>query len=399
MPARLSTRVRELQPSATVQLGALAKEMQAQGLDVISFALGEPDFPTPEHICEAARKAIADGKTKYTPPAGIPELRQAIARVVETDYGVACSPDQVVVSNGGKHALMNVWQCILEPGDEVVILAPYWVSYPPQVKLCGAVPRIVATSWQDDFQPDIDDIRAAVTDNTAAILVNSPSNPAGAVLAREVVEAIGELALDADCWIVSDEIYRHIVFDGRQHLSPAMLGEEIAARTILVDGASKAYSMTGWRIGWLVAPKELAAAAQRLQGQQTSNPNSIAQWATLAALEGPQECVEHMRREFEKRRDYVIQALSAIDGVQVSKPGGAFYAFPDVSACLDGRLSFEGEAIGSDVQLCSYLLKEALISTVPGSAFGLEGYVRLSFATSMERIEEGVRRLREALAA
>jgi len=397
MPTRLSQRVQQLQPSATVRLGTLAKQMQAQGLDVISFALGEPDFATPEHICEAARQALAEGKTKYTPAAGIPELREAIAAGVNRDYAADVSADQVVVSNGGKHALMNAWQCILEPGDEVIILAPYWVSYPAQVELCSAVPRVALSSAAGNFQPDLDEVRSLVSDKTAALLINSPSNPSGAVLDPDIIRGLAEIAVEADCWIVTDEIYRHLLYDGREHFSPFMLGDEVRERTILVDGASKSYSMTGWRMGWLVAPEPIAKAAGRLQGQETSGANSIAQWATLAALTGPQDCVAQMREEFQQRRDYIVPALAEIEGVNISNPGGAFYAFPDISAFLDGRLQHKGEPIEDDVALTTYLLEEALISTVPGSAFGLPGYIRLSFATSMDRIQEGVRRLRQAL--
>ena len=399
MPRRLASRVAQLKPSATMQLSTIAKQRQAEGVDVISFAVGEPDFATPEHIVEAARKALADGKTKYTPAAGIPELRKAIADVLSADLGANYSADQVVVCNGGKHALMNVWQCILEPGDEVVIIAPYWVTYPAQVQLCGATAKIVATSADNAFQPDPDQIRAAVSERTAAILINSPSNPSGAVLSREIIEFIAELAAEVDCWIVSDEIYRRILFDGRQHFSPVMLGEEVAQRTIIVDGASKTYSMTGWRMGWLAAPEEIARAAGRLQGQQTSNPNTIAQWATLAALTGPQDCVEQMRDEFQRRRDFIVPRLASIPGVKIANPAGAFYAFPDFSAYLDGRISHNGKPVADDWSLAMYLLDAARISVVPGSEFGLPGYIRFSFATSLERIEEGLNRLSEALPA
>ncbi|MGD9518507.1 MAG: pyridoxal phosphate-dependent aminotransferase [Armatimonadota bacterium] len=397
MPARLSGRAKDLKSSATVRLENLAKEMQRQGLDVLSFALGEPDFSTPPHICEAACKAIAEGKTTYTPAAGIPELREAIARTVERDYGYSCAPEQVVVSNGGKHALMNVWESILEPGDEVIIFAPYWVTYPAQIGLCGAKPRVVRTTIDNDFQPDLDEVRALVSERTAAILINSPSNPSGAVLERSIIEGLAEIAAEADCWIVSDEIYRHILFDGRQHFSPTMVGDEVRERVLLVDGASKAYSMTGWRIGWTVTPLEVAKAINRLQSQQASNPSSISQWAALAGLEGPQDCVRKMCAEFERRRDYIIPALADIPGVKIGKPAGAFYAFPEVSAHLDGHIVHKGKAVTNDDQLTTYLLEDALISTVPGSEFGLDGYIRLSFATSMDKIQEGVRRLRRGL--
>jgi aspartate aminotransferase len=397
MPMRLAQRVANLKPSATMHLDALAKQKQAQGLDVLSFAIGEPDFPTPPHIVEAARQALADGKTKYTPAAGIPELRAAVAERLRQDLGVSYAPEQIVISNGGKHALMNAWRCILEPGDEVLIFSPYWVSYPQQILLCGATPRYVHTSAANGFQPDLEEVRAQLSPRTAAILINSPSNPTGAVLEPETIVTLAELACQADCWIVSDEIYRCILFDGRQHFSPAMLSDEVRARTILIDGVSKTYSMTGWRIGWLAAPRSVAKAAASLQSQETSNPNSIAQWAALAALQGPQEDVSRMRAEFERRRDFIIPALAALPGVQVANPGGAFYAFPDMRAFLDGRLAHQGKPVHDDWQLAMYLLEEALLSTVPGSEFGAPGYLRFSFALSLERIQEGMARLRRAL--
>jgi aspartate aminotransferase len=380
-----------------MRLGSLAKEMQARGLDVISFALGEPDFPTPAHICEAACRAIAEGKTTYTPPAGIPQLRAAVAENVSRAYHFHCTPEQVVVSNGGKHALMNAWEAILEPGDEVIVFAPYWVSYVAQIELCGGVPKIVVTTAEDNFQPDPEQVRNAVSPRTAAILINSPSNPTGQVIERSLIHEIAQIALEADFWIVTDEIYRYLLFDGREHFSPAMISDEVRQKTILVDGASKAYSMTGWRIGWTVTPLEVARAIERLQGQQTSNPNSIAQWAALAALEGPQDCVRQMCQEFQNRRDYIIPALADIPGLKVTQPAGAFYAFPQVSQYLNGQLRHKNQPITSDEELTTYLLEEALISTVPGSEFGLDGYIRLSFATSMSHIEEGIRRLRHAL--
>ncbi len=397
MPRRLSCKVSGLKPSATMQLSSMAKEMQAKGIDVLSFAVGEPDFPTPPHIVEAAKRALDEGKTKYTPAAGIPELREAIVRAVQRDMGLDYEPKQVVVSNGAKHALMNVWECILEPGDEVVVIAPCWVSYEPQIEIAGGRAVLVPTRAEDDFQPDLDEVKKAVGRHTAAILINSPCNPTGAVLQRETLEGIAQIALDADCWIVSDEVYRFIIFDGQEHFSPAMVSEEVRERTILIDAASKTYSMTGWRIGWMIAPRQVADAAAKLQSQQTSNPNTIAQWAAVAALEGPQDCVAEMTAEFQRRRDFIYEAVSQIPQVVVSKPRGAFYIFPDVSAYLDGRLTWKGEPITDDETLCFYLLEEAHISVVPGTPFGAPGYIRLSFATSMEAIEEGLARLRAGL--
>ena len=399
MPARLTERVVRLKPSATFALDTAAKEKQRVGHPVISFALGEPDFPTPAHICDAARDALAQGKTRYTAAAGIPELREAVAETLSADVGATYKPNQVVISCGGKHALMDTWECILEAGDEVVIISPYWVSYADQVELCDAVPKIVRTSADTGFQPDLDQVRALASKKTAAILINSPSNPTGAVLAPEIIEGLAQIAIDVDAFIVTDEIYRHILFDGRKHFSASMISDEVRDRTIIIDGASKTYAMTGWRLGWMVAPEAVAKAAGSLQGQQTSNAASLSQYAALAALRGSQDCVEEMRAEFERRRNFIIPALAEVPDVKIGMPGGAFYAFPEISAYLDGRFTYRGEPVEHDMQLAMYLLEEALISVVPGSAFGADGYLRFSFATSLDQIAEGVRRFGEALAA
>ena len=392
---KVSQRATALPASPTMAMDAKAKALSAQGVDVISFALGEPDFPTPENICRAACEAIAAGKTKYTPASGIPALKQAIVEATARDLGLEYAPEQVCVSNGGKHALMNIWETLLDPGDEVIVFAPYWVSYPPQIELCGGVPVILPTRGENDFQPDLAQVRAAVTDRTVALLINSPSNPTGGVFTETTMCALAELAVERDLILISDEIYKHILFDGRRHLSPAQLGPEVQARTILADGVAKTYSMTGWRIGWLIAPPAVAKAAGNLQSQETSNPNTPAQWAAVEALRGPQESVEQMRAEFERRRDWLVPALNALPGVHCPNPGGAFYVFPDLSAHLGRTLG--GQAIPDSLALAEYLLQTAHISLVPGSAFGSEGYLRLSFATSMERLQEGVRRLAEAL--
>ncbi len=392
---KISQRALAIAPSPTLAMSSRAKAMRAEGKDVISFDVGEPDFPTPENICRAACEAIAAGQTKYTPAAGLPQLKQAIVQATARDLGLEYDPGQVVVSNGGKHALMNIWESIVDPGDEVIVFAPYWVSYPAQIELCGGRAVVIPTRGEDDFQPDLDQVRAAVTDRTIALLVNSPSNPAGAVFTESTMRGLMELAVERDLLVISDEIYKHILFDGRRHLSPAQLGEEIKSRTILADGVAKTYAMTGWRIGWLIAPKEIATRAGDIQSQETSNPNTPAQYAAIEALTGPQDSVQTMRAEFERRRDYLVPALNAIPGVRCPNPGGAFYVFPDLSAHV-GR-TLQGTPIATDLALAEYLLEKALISTVPGSAFGSDGYIRFSFATSMELLQEGVRRLREVL--
>jgi aspartate aminotransferase len=378
-------------------MDARAKRMiEVDKKDVLSFALGEPDFPTPAPICEAAARAMGAGHTKYTPATGTLRLKKAIAAATERDLGLTFSPSEICVSNGAKHALTNIFQTLIDPGDHVVLVAPYWVSYADLIKLCGGECTAVATQAEGGFVPDIADIEAAVRENTVAVLINSPTNPSGAVWDQGAVEALGELALRRDLYLISDEIYKHIIFDGRRHYSPAALGDEVRQRTIIVDGVSKTYSMTGWRIGWLLAPEEFVKGAANLQSQMTSCPNAIAQEAATEALLGPQDSVEAMRREFERRRDLIVARLQAVEGLECARPSGAFYAFPDVSRLFGRELG--GKTIASATDVSDYLLDHALVSTVPGPAFGMEGFIRLSFACSTEQIEEGVRRIAEAVA-
>ena len=393
---QISDLIAGIAPSPTIAGAAKAKAMKAEGKDVLSFAIGEPDFGTPENILEAARKAMAEQKTKYTPAGGIPELKKAICQAQERDLGLSYDPAQVVVGNGGKHALMNIWKTLLNPGDEVIMFAPYWVSYPEQVRLCGAKTVSIITSGDNDFQPDLDQVEAAITPNTKALLINSPSNPSGAVFTRQTIEALGDLACRHDLTIVSDEIYKHILYDGRTHESTAKLSDELKERTIIADGVAKTYAMTGWRIGWLIAPPAFAKAAENLQSQETSNPNSIAQWASIEALTGPQDSVQEMLAAFTERRNYLVPALCEIEGVKCANPGGAFYVFPDISAHIGRTLG--GKEIKSSLDMELYLIEQALIATVAGGPFGTEGYIRLSFACSMAEIQEGVARLKKALA-
>ena len=393
---KISHRAAALQPSATVGMDTRAKEMARAGQDVISFAVGEPDFPTPEHICEAARQALAAGHTKYTPASGLPELKEAIVGRLYAEFGLSYDPAQVCVSNGGKHALMNIWETLLDPGDEVIIFAPYWVSYPEQIQLCGGQPVIIMTDAERGFQPDLDQVRNAVTDRTVAVLINSPSNPTGGIFERDILTGLAEIAAERDLTIISDEIYKHLLYDGRQHLSIASLDDETKARTIIADGVAKNYAMTGWRIGWLIAPKQFAGKAGAIQSQETSNPCSISQYAALAALTGPQDCVAQMRAQFAQRRDFFVAKLREIEGLQCQMPPGAFYVFPDFSAHLGRELG--GKRLDTSLALAEYLLETALISTVPGSAFGAEGYIRFSFACSVEQLQRGAERLARALA-
>jgi len=385
-----------MKPSATLAMDARAKEMvEQEHKDVLSFALGEPDFPTPDPIAEAAVQAIHGGHTKYTAASGTARLKQAICTATERDLGVVVQPTQVCVSNGAKHTISNILGTLLDPGDHVILIAPYWVSYADLVELFDGTWTAVATAAERGFVPEIAAVEEAVTDRTVAVLINSPSNPAGAVWDPADVEALGELALRRNLTIISDEIYKHIIYDGREHVSPAALSDEVRARTIIVDGVSKTYSMTGWRIGWLIAPAPFAKAIGTLQSQMTSCPNAIAQEAAADALLGPQDAVEAMRVEFEERRDLIVRLLSAISGLSCPTPGGAFYAFPNVSA-LFGR-ELRGRKIGNATDMSMYLLDEGLVSTVPGEAFGVTDYIRLSFACSTEAIEEGCRRIAAAL--
>ncbi len=394
---RIARRLEAISPSATMGMKVKADELRAQGKDVLSFAVGEPDFPTPANIVAAAKRAMDEGQTKYTAASGLPELKQAICEATRRDLGLDYTPAQVVASNGAKHSLFNIAQTLVQPGDEVIVLSPYWVTYPDQIAFCEGRPVIIETRDEDDFQPDLAQIRAAVTDYTVAIILNSPCNPSGAVYERDVMEGIAEIAIEHDLTIISDEIYKHILFDGRTHLSPAQLGDEVRARTLIVDGVAKSYSMPGWRIGWVLGPEPVVKAMGGLQGQMTSNPNTIAQWATVEALTGPQESVAEMNRQFERRRDFVVEQMAQIDGVTCATPRGAFYAFPNVSAHYD-RLVPDAPAGARSDALAMKLLSENLISLVAGSSFGDDDYIRLSFAAGMEQLEEGLRRFTAAFA-
>ncbi len=369
--------------------------MRAAGKDVLSFAVGEPDFPTPDNIIAAAARAMDEQKTKYTDASGIAELKSAVCAATKRAIGVEYNNSEVCISNGAKHVLSNVFETLIDPGDEIIVLAPYWVTYPELIRLYGGTPIEIMTSAADDFQPDLDRVADAVTDRTVAICTNSPNNPTGGVLSNESIQGLASIVIDNDLTLISDEIYKEIRFDGREYLSPASL-PGMKDRTVIVDGVAKAYSMTGWRIGWSLAPEPFTRAVGNLQSQQTSNPCSISQWASVEALNGPQDSVEQMRQEFEKRRDYIIPALQAIDGIECAMPGGAFYAFPDVSSFFGKTL--KGMAINASEDMSAYLLEHAWVSTVHGMAFGCEGFIRLSFACSMAQIEEGVSRIARALA-
>ncbi|HLH79891.1 MAG TPA: pyridoxal phosphate-dependent aminotransferase [Chthonomonas sp.] len=392
----ISQRARNTAPSPTLAITARAKALAAQGRDVIGFGAGEPDFDTPEHIKRAAIAALEAGYTKYTPSSGDADLKQAVVEKLARDNGLHYKPSQIIVSCGAKHSLYNIMQALLDPGDEVIIPVPYWVTYPEQVKLAEGVPVFVQTDPKNDFMPTREALREAITSRTRAIVLNSPCNPTGAVASRQTVKEIVSLCIQHQIYLISDEIYEKLIYDGRQHVSPAALGSESFQYTITVNGCSKAYAMTGWRIGYVAsANEEFIAAMGRLQDQSTSNPTSIAQKAAVAALIGPQEPVEQMRQAFEARRNAMVERLNAIPGVHCPVPGGAFYAFPDISALLGRKAG--NKVIPSSDALAEYLLDEAGVAVVPGSGFGSDTHIRLSYATSMEKIEKGLERMAHAI--
>jgi len=384
-----------LEPSATLAMAARASALAAAGVDVVDLSVGEPDFPTPAHIGAAAEAAIRAGRTKYTPAAGIPPLRAAVAADYARRTGVETTAAQVVVSNGAKHALHNVFTALLDDGDEVVIPAPFWVSYAELVKLAGGVPVILPTRLEDDFKLRPQALSAALTPATRMLLLCSPSNPTGVVYTPDELRALADIAVEADLAVVSDEIYDQLVFDGRSSASFPTLRPGLAERTVVVGGVSKTYSMTGWRIGWTIAPEPLSKAIGNLQSQETSNPSSISQHAALAALTGPQECVAEMRDAFQRRRDLVVARLTRMPGVRVPDIGGAFYAFFDIAPALAAGA---GGATTS-AAWCERLLEREHVALVAGSAFGAEGHVRMSFAAAEEKLAAGLDRIERFLAA
>ncbi|MEZ4363952.1 MAG: pyridoxal phosphate-dependent aminotransferase [Kofleriaceae bacterium] len=395
-PLKLASRLEPIKPSITLAVTAKAARLKADGIDVVSFGAGEPDFDTPEHIKEAARQGLERGVAKYTEVGGILPLRRAVAAELSRVHHTSIAPEQVLVSCGAKHSLYNLFQALLDPGDEVIIPAPYWVSYPDMVKLAGGHPVIVETSAADDFAVRPDVVAAAVTARTRAIVLNTPSNPTGAVYSRTQIEGLAKIALERDLLVISDDIYRSLVYAGAQYVSLASLGPELAKRTVLVDGVSKTYAMTGWRIGYAAGPAPLIKAMSTIQGQSTSNPTHVAQVAALAAITGPQDCVETMRQAFDARRVAMLELLRAIPGVTCREPKGAFYCFPDFSAFV-GKRSPEGSILDDDVQLCDWLVEVGKVAVVPGSGFGAPGHVRLSYACGMPQIEEGVARIAQSL--
>ncbi|MGF1604406.1 MAG: pyridoxal phosphate-dependent aminotransferase [Thermosynechococcaceae cyanobacterium] len=379
---KLADRMSQVSASLTLAISAKAKAMKAEGIDVLSFSAGEPDFDTPEHIKEAAKQALDQGKTRYGPAAGEPLLRDAIATKLQRDNQLCYSPDQIAVTNGGKQSLYNLMQVLINPGDEVIIPSPYWLSYPEMVKLAGGVPVIVKADLQHQFKITPDQLRAAVTPKTRLFVFNSPSNPTGMVYTPDEVKALAEVIIEQDLLVVTDEIYEKILYDGTKHLSIGSISPEIFERTIVSHGFAKTYSMTGWRVGYLAGPSELMKAMIKLQGHSTSNVCTFAQYGAIAALEGSQDCVETMRLAFAERRQFMLKQLNAMKGVSCPAPQGAFYLFPDISAM----------GLGS-VEFCEKLLETHQVAAVPGLAFGADECIRLSYATDMASIQAGMERL------
>lgn len=391
MTVAISRTLQTLQPSATIAMAQKARALKASGEKVYDMSLGEPDFDTPKHIREAAFQAMESSKTHYTPASGLPELKKAIVDQYHQMHGLEYSPAQVIVANGAKHALHNVFTALINPGDEVIIPAPYWVSYEALVELAGGVPVIVQTDQENDFKLTEAQLRAAITEKTKILLLCSPSNPTGSMYTPEDLGALADVAIEKDLLVLADEIYDRLVYPGHTFASFATVRPGLQERTLLINGVSKTYAMTGWRIGWSITPLEVAKAMDDLQSQETSNPCSISQYAAIAALQGPQDCVDEMLAEFTRRRDFVTNRVKSIHGLSCPDMGGAFYAFINIKEHL-GR-KYGGVQVDNSTDWSLTLLEQEKVATVMGSAFGAEGYARLSFATSMENLEAAFDRI------
>ncbi|MCH8313276.1 MAG: pyridoxal phosphate-dependent aminotransferase [Nitrospinae bacterium] len=394
---KFSHRIQTVKTSLTLEITALANELKAKGEDVIGFGAGEPDFDTPDNVKQAAIRAIQENDTRYTPVGGTNELKDAVIQKLKQDNGLNYQRNQIVVSCGAKHSFFNLAQVLWEKGDEVLVPAPYWLSYPEMILLAGGTPIIVQTSEQTGFKVTPEQIDGAVTPHTRAIIINSPSNPTGSAYSRKELEGIAECALKHKLLIISDEIYEKIVFDGFEQISIASLGKEVQENCVVINGMSKCYAMTGWRIGYLAAEPEIVTQVLKLQSQSTSNPTSIAQAASIEALTGPQDNVVRMVEEFTNRRNILMDLLTEIEGVSCYRPAGSFYTFPDFSAFY-GK-SYHGETVKGSVEFARFLLQEAKVALVPGIAFGADNNVRLSFATSQEVIRQGMGRIAKAVAS
>lgn len=398
MSNRLASRLDVVVPSATLAINARAQTLRAQGVDVISFGAGEPDFDTPPNIAEAGVAAIHAGRTRYTPVAGIAELRAAVAAQSTAVRGVAAKPEHVVVTVGAKGALFNLAMCLFEPGDEVVIPAPYWVSYPEQVRLVGAEPIFVETTLEAGWKLSPEALAAALSPRTKAVVLCTPSNPTGAAYTPAELEALAAVLRGHDCWVVLDEIYAALVYDGFEQRSLLSVAPDLAPRVVVIDGVSKTYAMTGWRVGWSIAPTALSKAMEMVQSQGATSTATMAQWAALEALRSPPLALEEMRAIFSLRRDRLVAGLRALPGVRCGVPEGAFYAFAEVKAWL-GRTTGSGRQLVNDLDVAAWLLDEAHVAVVPGSAFGAPGHMRLSYAVSVEQIDRALARIASALAS
>lgn len=390
----ISNKAKSISPSPTLAIDSKFKEMKANGVDVVGFGAGEPDFNTPKHICDAAIRAISEGKTRYTPAAGTLPLRKAICEKFKKDNGLSYEPENIVVSNGAKHSLWNIFTVLCNPGDEVIIPAPFWVSYPEMVKMGDGVPVILETKEENGFIATAEEFEKLITDKTKTIVLNSPSNPTGMVYKEDELRKIADMAVKHNIFVVSDEIYEHLTYEGKA-VSIASFNDQIKDLTIVVNGVSKTYAMTGWRIGFTASNKTIAKAMSSLQSHGTSNPNSIAQEATIAALEGGLECVEEMKKEFVKRRDFMVETINSIDGVSCLKPEGAFYIMMNIKKLIGN--TYCGHKITSADDFAEKLLDVAKVAVVPGTGFAAPDYVRWSYATSMENCAEGLNRLKKFL--
>lgn len=388
---QLSKKAGNISPSITLEITAKANELKSQGIDVVSFGAGEPDFNTPENIIEAAIKAMKDGKTKYTPAGGILQLKETICNKFKNDNNLEYKPSQIIVSTGAKQSLANSFMAILNPGDEVLIPVPYWVSYPELVKLADGVPVFVNTDEKDNYKYTIESLNSALTSKTKAILLNSPNNPTGTIYNKGELVEIAEFAKENDLIIISDEIYEKLIYDGNEHISIASLSQDAYERTIVINGVSKTYAMTGWRLGYAAASEQIVKRMTSIQSHMTSNVNTIAQYAAIEALNGPIEDLKTMVKEFESRRNFMIEKLNNIDGLSIIKPNGAFYIMVNISEYLNASLNDTN--IRNSLDFAKVLLEEEKVAVIPGSGFGLDNYIRLSYATSKEIIGKGIDRI------
>lgn len=391
----LSRKALAIEPSVTLEISAKAKALKDSGIDVISFSIGEPDFNTPENIRQEAIRAIEEGHTKYTPVSGIPQLRKAVCQRLKIDNNLDYSPENILVSSGGKHSIYNAIMAILNPGDEVIIGVPYWVSYPEIVRLADGVPVFIETKEENDFKFGVNDLERVKTSRTKALIINTPSNPNGSIYTENELRDIAEWAVKNNIFVISDELYEKLIYDNYKHVSIASFNDQIKDLTILINGMSKAYAMTGWRIGFTAAHKDIIKLMNNIQGQTTSNPSSIAQFASVVGLNDDQSSLDEMKKEFDKRRIYMYETINTIKGLSCRRPKGAFYIMVNISK-LKGR-TIKGMNLDSSLDIANLLLEKANVAVVPGIGFGDDNYIRLSYATSMDNIEEGLKRIRQVI--